>query len=43
VGAFRDALKKQFPAAQYVEIPFDQIDVLAPGLQKPKPAAAATP
>lgn len=43
VGAFRDALKRQFPAAQYVEIPFDQIDVLAPGLQKPKPAPAATP
>ncbi|MGC1829278.1 MAG: pitrilysin family protein [Candidatus Acidiferrales bacterium] len=38
VSAFRDALKKQFPDAQYVEIPFDQIDVLAPGLQKPKPA-----
>jgi zinc protease len=43
VAAFRDALKKQFPDAQYQEIPFDQIDVLAPGLQKPKPAPAAAP
>ena len=40
VAAFRDALKKQFPDAQYLEIPFDQIDVLAPGLQKPQPKPA---
>ena len=36
VSAFRDALKKQFPDAQYVEIPFDQVDVLASDLRKPK-------
>ena len=35
VNAFRDALKKAFPGAQYVEIPFGQINVLAPGLRKP--------
>jgi len=40
VSAFRDALKKEFPNAQYVEIPFDQLDVLAPGLRAPSPAAA---
>lgn len=39
-GAFRDALKKQFPAARFNEIPFDQIDLLAAGLRKPKDAAA---
>jgi zinc protease len=33
VSAFRDALKKEFPNAQYVEIPFDQLDVLAPDLR----------
>jgi zinc protease len=36
VSAFRDALKAAFPNAQYVEIPFDQLDVLAPGLRKAK-------
>ena len=36
VSAFRDALKKQFPSAQYVQIPFDQIDVLSATLQKTK-------
>ena len=36
VSAFRDALKAAFPNAQYVEIPFDQLDVLAPGLRKTK-------
>ena len=36
VSAFRDALKADFPDAQYVEIPFDQLDVLAPGLRKAK-------
>jgi zinc protease len=39
VGAFRDDLKKQFPDAQYVEIPYDQIDVLASDLRKPKESA----
>lgn len=36
VSAFRDALKKEFPNAKYEEIPFDQIDVLAADLRKPK-------
>jgi zinc protease len=40
VGAFRDALKKEFPNAQYTEIPFDQVDVLATDLRKAKAAAA---
>jgi zinc protease len=44
VSAFRDDLKKAFPNAQYVEIPYDQVDVLAPGLRKPKEGSAeATP
>jgi zinc protease len=44
VSAFRDALKKEFPNAEYVEIPYDQLDVLAPDLKKPKEkSAAATP
>lgn len=44
VSAFRDALKKEFPDAKYEEIPFEQVDVLAPDLRKPKEAtAAATP
>ena len=43
VTAFRDALKKEFPDAQYVELPFDQIDVLVPGLKRPKPAPTAAP
>ena len=33
VGAFRDALRKAFPDAHYEEIPFDQVDVLAPNLR----------
>jgi zinc protease len=41
VGAFRDALKKAFPNAKYEEIPFEQVDVLAPDLRKaPAPSAA---
>lgn len=36
IGAFRDALKKEFPNATYEEIPFDQIDALATDLRKPK-------
>lgn len=44
VSAFRDDLKKTFPNAQYVEIPYDQVDLLAPGLRISKDAAAeATP
>ena len=36
VSAFRDALKAAFPNAQYQEIPFDQLDVIAPELRKAK-------
>ncbi|HUJ30439.1 MAG TPA: pitrilysin family protein [Candidatus Acidoferrum sp.] len=44
VSAFRDALKKAFPDAKYDEIPFDQIDILAPDLRKAKAVQAeATP
>lgn len=44
VGAFRDALKKEFPNAKYEEIPFDQLDVLAPDLRKRnETSSAATP
>ncbi|MGA8221949.1 MAG: pitrilysin family protein [Candidatus Acidiferrales bacterium] len=43
-SAFRDSLKKEFPNARYVEIPYDELDVLAPDLRKPKEkSAAATP
>ena len=41
VSAFRDGVKKEFPGARFVEIPFDQIDVLAADLRKPKEAEAA--
>lgn len=40
VSAFRDALKKAFPDAQYQEISFDQVDLLAPDLRKAKAAPA---
>jgi zinc protease len=40
VGAFRDALKKEFPNAQYTEIPFDQVDVMASDLRRAKAASA---
>ena len=44
VSAFRDALKKEFPGAQFVEIPFDQIDATRVDLRKPKQASmSATP
>ena len=36
VSAFRDELKKAFPDAKYDEIPFDQVDVLAPDLRMAK-------
>ena len=39
VSAFGDALKKEFPNAKYEEIPFDQVDVLAGDLRKPKESA----
>jgi zinc protease len=44
ISAFRDDLKKAFPDAQYEEIPFEQVDVIAPDLRKPREApVAATP
>ena len=44
VSAFREEMKKAFPDAQFVDIPFEQIDLLAPGLKKAKGASAsATP
>ena len=48
VSAFRDALKKQFAGAEITEIPFDQVDVLAPDLRAAQrsshcSAATATP
>jgi zinc protease len=45
VGAFRDALKKEFSGAEITEIPFGQVDVLSPTLRAPEQAAAsvATP
>ena len=44
VAAFRHSLKKEFPDAQFVEIPFDQIDVISPDLRAAKQdAAVATP
>ena len=44
VSAFRDALKKEFPDAQYTEIPFNQVDVLTADLRKSRPVTAeATP
>ena len=41
VGAFRDDLKKAFPTAQIVEIPFDQVDLLSPDVRKAKESASA--
>lgn len=41
VSKFRDDLKKEFPGAQFVEIPFDQIDATRPDLRKPNQASAA--
>ena len=46
VATFRDALKKEFPAAKFDEIAVDRIDLLAPNLQKSKQSSAipaATP
>ena len=41
VSAFRDSLKKEFPDAEFTEIPFDQVDVLSADLRLAKPAVAA--
>jgi zinc protease len=43
VNAFRDELKKAFPNARYEEIPFDQVDVLAPRLRRATPAGSVPP
>ncbi len=44
VKQFRDTIKKEFPSAKVEELPFDQVDLLAPDLKKPKaPAAGSTP
>jgi len=39
VKQFRDPLKKEFPEASYVEIPFDEVDLLNPDLRRPKQTA----
>ncbi len=38
VKAFNDAIRKEFPQARFEELPFDQLDVLAPDLRKAKPS-----
>jgi len=44
ISAFRDVFKKEFPQAAFDEIPFDQVDILASDLRKPKSAKMpATP
>lgn len=40
-ATFRDALKKEFPAAKIEEMPFDQTDLLAGDLRRAAEAAAA--
>lgn len=41
VKEFRDGIQKAFPSAKFDEIRFDEVDILAADLRKPKPAAAA--
>ena len=41
VAAFREALQKEFSAAKLEEVPFDQVDLLAADLRRPKETAAA--
>ncbi|MFY9805519.1 MAG: pitrilysin family protein [Candidatus Acidiferrales bacterium] len=43
ISAFRDALKKAFPSAEFTEIPYDQVDVLAPDLRAPKQETVPAP
>lgn len=44
VSEFRERLRKEFPDAQYTEIPFEQVDVLASDLRKPhQQSAEVTP
>ena len=40
-GAFRDALKKEFPNAKWEEIPFADVDLLAADLRRAEEKAAA--
>lgn len=40
VSEFREKLKKEFPNAQYTEIPFEQVDVLASDLRRARQASA---
>jgi zinc protease len=42
-SAFRDALRQAFPTAKYEEIPADQLDLLAPDLQRPQQGASPGP
>jgi zinc protease len=42
VTQFRDQLKKEFPGAQFTEIPADQLDATRPDLRKPAQTSAAT-
>jgi zinc protease len=41
VTQFRDELKKEFPGAQFTEIPSDQLDATRPDLRKPAQASAS--
>jgi zinc protease len=41
VKQFGDGVRKEFPGAKFENLPFDQVDLLAPDLRRPKPAAAA--
>jgi zinc protease len=34
VAQFRDAIKKEFPKARFEELPFEKVDLLAPGLRR---------
>jgi zinc protease len=43
VSAFRDALKKAFPNAEFTEIPYDQVDVLARDLRAAKQESVPAP
>ena len=44
VKQFREGIRKEFSKAKFEELPFDQVDLLAADLRRPKPAtAAATP
>jgi zinc protease len=42
ISQFRDELKKEFPGAQFTEIPSDQLDATRPDLRKPAQTSGAT-